>query len=288
MRKSLKFKIIFIVLGVIILCSGTAFAFSILAPDVGFTPKDSEWDVDNVKTAIDDLYDKVNSVAFKKFCTYVSNTYSKNKNDRLSVGTKYECDPGDGVNRYFYILSVNNDNTLDLLMDFTLERGTSYKTMNFHNAMNYFTNSSIAEGHGVAIKNSWVNVLNVDLPKAQAILDVLKPGTYITNMTVSNWFCFKSGKQDYGSSQNYCATTSSTYEFSWLFNNTRACVSYGCESNGGSDTAYSYWTRDMTKDSEPTHAWIVANIGAYFGTPITITTDEGVRPVITVFKSNLR
>ena len=62
MKKVFKSKIFIIILSAIILCSGTALAYSIIANDVGFTPADSSWkdkdgnDIENVKEALDDLH----------------------------------------------------------------------------------------------------------------------------------------------------------------------------------------------------------------------------------------
>ena len=38
---------------------GVVFAFTVLAPDVGFTPKDTNWAVDDVKEALDSLKTKI-------------------------------------------------------------------------------------------------------------------------------------------------------------------------------------------------------------------------------------
>ena len=65
MKKIFKSKTIIFILSVIIFSGfGTAFAYSLLAPDVGFTPRDEKWEVDNVKDALDDLRDKLNNVEF--------------------------------------------------------------------------------------------------------------------------------------------------------------------------------------------------------------------------------
>ena len=55
MKKLIKNPIFMFILG-IILSSSIVFAYSLIAPDVGFTPRDDTWDVDNTKDALDDLY----------------------------------------------------------------------------------------------------------------------------------------------------------------------------------------------------------------------------------------
>ena len=56
MKKILKSRLFFFILGVVI-SSGvaTVFAFSVFAPEVGYTARDEMWEVDNVKEALDDL-----------------------------------------------------------------------------------------------------------------------------------------------------------------------------------------------------------------------------------------
>ena len=56
MKKLLKNPIFTYILGFITAVGITSvLAYSILAPDVGFTPREESWNVDNVKDALDDL-----------------------------------------------------------------------------------------------------------------------------------------------------------------------------------------------------------------------------------------
>ena len=61
MKKALKNPLFTFFLGAILFCGISVLAYSILAPDVGFSPSDEEWDVDNVKDALDDLRNSVGS-----------------------------------------------------------------------------------------------------------------------------------------------------------------------------------------------------------------------------------
>ena len=69
MKKIFKKSNIFsFMLGAIIFGGiGTVFAYTILAKDVGYTPKDTTWKVDNVKEAIDDLYNKTNKEILNRY-----------------------------------------------------------------------------------------------------------------------------------------------------------------------------------------------------------------------------
>ncbi len=55
MKKHLK-NISFIVIGLILGISLSVFAYSVFAEEVGYTPVDTEWNVENSKEAIDDLH----------------------------------------------------------------------------------------------------------------------------------------------------------------------------------------------------------------------------------------
>ena len=56
MKNIFKYKYVFII--VLILGIGTVFAYSYNASDVGYTPTDTEWNVEKVDDALDYLYDK--------------------------------------------------------------------------------------------------------------------------------------------------------------------------------------------------------------------------------------
>ena len=60
MQKLIRIKLFYLVLGVTIALGITsAFAYSIIAQNVGFTSLNTTWEADNVKTALDDLYTKL-------------------------------------------------------------------------------------------------------------------------------------------------------------------------------------------------------------------------------------
>ena len=57
MKKIYKSRLFFFILGVLVMVTSTVFAYSYFAQDIGFTPTDTNWTVDNTKDALDDLYD---------------------------------------------------------------------------------------------------------------------------------------------------------------------------------------------------------------------------------------
>ena len=59
-KKFLKSRLFYFILGAVIFSTSTTFAYSFLADDVEFTPTDTKWNVDNVSDALDYLKGKVN------------------------------------------------------------------------------------------------------------------------------------------------------------------------------------------------------------------------------------
>ena len=58
MQKLIKSRLLYLVLGVVTTIGITSvFAYSIFAPDIGFTPRAESWNVDNTSDAINDLYE---------------------------------------------------------------------------------------------------------------------------------------------------------------------------------------------------------------------------------------
>ena len=156
----------------------------------------------NVSDAIDDI--KKNGTS-KKFCELKAG-------NALEIGSMYECDPGDGVKRNFYVLEVRKD-SVDLLMEKNITQGTSQTTMTWKNAMKYIDNNNL--------KTTWKNVINIDLPGAQVIANITGH---------SDW--------DYLEKNVYEPLTFASPNFIWLYDYTRECSD--CNNNLGNTEAYAY------------------------------------------------
>lgn len=270
MKKIITSRIFVFALGAILFSGITGvLAYNYMASQIGYTPANTSWKVSTVDEALNSLSTDA-KVALKKFCKLKSGT-------ALTVGSMYECDPGDGTKRNFYVLTVR-DEEVDLIMETNLSDtvGTA-RTMTWNDAMKYFRT-----GAGTSIKTSWKNVLSIDLPKAQAIVDAVGRTDWIASDSGATWWCFGSKAQDSQSSP-YC-TNASQNNYAWLFNHTIGCKSAGCTDDSGA-TAYGYWTRDLI--SNTAGAWNVYWPGLLGNHEVSHSTDYGVRPVITVLKSNL-
>ena len=259
----MKKTIMILVLGIVIGTISSVLASTLLASNVAYTPKDSKWKVNNVGSALDDLYTNA-KVSLNKFCELKSG-------DALAIGSMYECDPGDGIKRNFYVLEVRN-NEVDLIMEQNIAKGA----MTWYNAMKYFS-----DGAGSSIKSAWTNVLNIDLPKAQAIANAVGNSSWKAAENNDYWWCLETKKQD-TTSRPYCYNN--TQNTMWLWDYTRECASWKCTHSLDSEWAYGYWTRDVVVNKD--WAWSVLRFSDLCYN-YADDTNYGVRPVITVLKSNL-
>ena len=92
-----------------------------------------------------------------------------------------------------------------------------------------------------------------------------------------SWFYLDSNNQ------TQTATSTNKSKYAWLFDYTSGCTSYGCNTSDSSN--YGYWTSSPSKDNS-TYAWRVDFNGILYCYTVT-RADNGVRPVITISKSNI-
>ena len=81
-----------------------------------------------------------------------------------------------------------------------------------------------------------------------------------------------------------CVTAGCKY--AWLYDRTRnICSNYGCLNNGIGKDTNGYWTSSATLTSP--YLWGVLYVGTLFGHTAGDSSDYGIRPVITIPKSNI-
>ena len=100
-----------------------------------------------------------------------------------------------------------------------------------------------------------------------------------TNITGYPWFCFDTNQQD---DTNDCAKAQGKSKYAWLFDYTKECTSYGC--NVSDSSTWGYWTSTQYVNS--IHVWFVARNGR-LDVNSASSTGHGVRPVITISKSDI-
>ena len=95
-----------------------------------------------------------------------------------------------------------------------------------------------------------------------------------------DWFCFDTNQSD---STNWCSKAQGTSKYAWLFDYTYECTSFGC--NTSDSSTWGYWTSIPYKGNSA-YAWRV-NRGGHLYSTIVTNSGYGVRPVITISKSNI-
>ena len=93
------------------------------------------------------------------------------------------------------------------------------------------------------------------------------------------WFCFDTNQQD---DTNDCAKAQGTSKYAWLFDYTKECTNYGC--NTPNLSSWGYWTSTQYVNS--IHVWFVSRNGR-LDVNSASSTGHGVRPVITISKSDI-
>ena len=161
MKRILESRIFIFVLGFIIATAIGVYAIN--ASEITYNNT-------TVAGALTDLYTKANNQK-NTFCLYLSGT-------RGAVGSKYICDPGDGIARNFFILKVDGNN-VKLIMEKNLTDESNYsRTMSYTDALQFLENNNI--------DTLWDNVIDVDLPSAQEL--VVAGG--ISNFDESNSYTY--------------------------------------------------------------------------------------------------
>ena len=129
----------------------------------------------------------------------------------------------------------------------------------------------------IALENDtkeWKNTAR--LITANEVAKITGNTGFDATQTGQSWFYLDSNNQ----TQTASSTNKSKY--AWLFDYTIGCTNYGCNTSDSSTRGY--WTSSPYKGTS-TVAWLVNQIGSLNHT--YMTGNNGIRPVITISKSNI-
>ena len=167
-----------------------------------------------------------------------------------------------------------NDDDKSSKVNVILDHNTTAKV-----AWNSTGNNSEMKEAANALKtdtSNWKKDLNSRLIEANEVAKITGHQTFDASKTGQSWFYLDSNNQ----TQTASSTNKSKY--AWLFDYTDECTSFGC--NKADSSTLGYWTSSPYKGNF-INAWRV-NRG-YLGSRIVTDTDYGIRPVITISKSNV-
>ena len=128
--------------------------------------------------------------------------------------------------------------------------------------------------------SNWKIDLNPRLIEANEVAKITGNTNFDANKENQDWFCFDTNQSD---STNWCSKAQGTSEYAWLFDYTNGCTSYGC--NKADSSTWGYWTSSPYKGNS-VRAWLVNRVGDLTDGNVA-DTFGGVRPVITISKSNI-
>ena len=118
---------------------------------------------------------------------------------------------------------------------------------------------------------TWKNTAR--LITANEIAKITEKTGFDASKENQDWFCLDTNQPD---TTSYCAKAQGKSEYAWLFDYTYECTNYGC--NTSDLSTWGYWTS--------TSSWHVSRFGHLSNTNANYA-DSGVRPVITISKSNI-
>ena len=174
-----------------------------------------------------------------------------------------------GCMKWYVFNDKEGNATVNVILDHNTTANVSYNSTG--------NNSEMKE---VKIKleedtKDWKNTAR--LITANEVAKITKHPTFNVNKENQDWF--------YLDSNNLTLTVNSTNKskYAWLFDYTNECTSYGC--NVSDSSTWGYWTSSPYKGNS-TQAWRVVRNG-YLGGNGVIFTGDGIRPVITISKSNI-
>ena len=129
--------------------------------------------------------------------------------------------------------------------------------------------------------SNWKRDLNPRLIEANEIAKITGNTGFDVNNLNQDWFCLDTNKSD---TTNQCAKEKGKSEYAWLFDYTYECTNYGC--NISDSSTWGYWT-STTKTGTTDAAWGVSRSGDLNSFGVVTFSYIGIRPVITISKSNI-
>jgi prepilin-type N-terminal cleavage/methylation domain-containing protein len=183
-----------------------------------------------------------------------------------TTGTKSGC-------MKWYVFNDKEGNaTVNVILDHNTTAGVAYNSTG--------SNSEMKEVKK-ALENDtkdWKNTAR--LITANEVAKITGNTGFDASKENQDWFCLDTNQPD---NTSYCAKAQGTSEYVWLFDYTNGCTSYGC--NTSDSNTWGYWTNTPYKDNS-IYAWHVGSSGHLGNSDVTIS-GRGIRPVITISKSNI-
>ena len=276
MKKIIKNKIILIVILCIISCGiGVYAATTYKASDVVYNASDGT--SINVNDALNELYNKTKGngyyFSYKNgtaiYYNPVSGTKCNASEAVSTTGTKTGC------MKWYAFNDDSESSTVNMILDHNTTAGIAWNSNNKNVA--YIDSNLKSEVDKLVSESKWVDIPR--LISAEEIVQITGKINFVSSDTTT-WFYFDSN------CQTKIATSTLKSRYSWLYDYTNGCTSYGC--NIADTSTIGYWT--STPEGNPEsgdRVWDVSRDGYLSRNHRANNTTLGIRPVITIPKSKL-
>ena len=184
---------------------------------------------------------------------------------KSTTGTKSGC------MKWYAFNDDDKSSTVNVILDHNTTAGVAWNSTG--------SNSGMKEVK-TALENDtskWKSDLNPRLIEANEIAKITGHPTFDASKGNQEAFFFDSNNQ------TQTANSTNKSKYAWLFDYTIECTSSGC--NKADSSTWGYWTSTRKVDKS-IYAWHVNLDGNLTNGPVN-TTDYGIRPVITISKSNI-
>ena len=185
---------------------------------------------------------------------------------KSTTGTKSGC-------MKWYVFNDKEGNaTVNVILDHNTTANVAWNSTG--------NNSEMKEAKEALEKDTstWKNTAR--LITANEIAKITGNTVFDASKENQDWFCLDTNQVD---TTTWCYKAQGTSKYAWLFDYTEDCTSFGC--NKSDSSTWGYWT-STPKTGTTDRAWYVIGNGSLPGYVVS-TPDFGIRPVITISKSDI-
>lgn len=261
------------------------------------------WNFENKKHLLDNIKKEVNNQIGQEIYHVYANGYIVYYNpvsNSICAPTEYQKNFNSngtptGIKTGCMKWYVFNDNKLSETVNLILDHNTTeiIKWNDSGNNVSYESSNLISEINKLVNDENWAvmpRIITADevakIVNADELLKWNSSKIYRnTNIeTDSSWFYLDGTGATYTTWQTKISDATNKSAYSWLYDYTNDCETYGC--NKSDSTTYGYWTSTPCKNSE-TQMWTVYRPGS-MGISDSDANVLGIRPVVSVSKSSLK
>ena len=211
----------------------------------------------------------------KKYTVYANGTEIYYNPETGKKCTTAVSTPGtkSGCMKWYAFNDDDKSSTVNVILDHNTTANVAWNSTG---------NNSEMKEVKIALENDtkdWKNTAR--LITANEIAKITGNTGFDVNNLNQDWFCLDTNKSD---TTNQCAKEKGKSEYAWLFDYTYECTNYGC--NISDSSTWGYWT-STTKTGATDTAWGVSRSGDLSIFAVVASTYLGIRPVITISKSNI-